>query len=226
MEELPTVGAYTLAQEPQCGERARRLLDGARPMNMAKTRRRLSQRLRGDAALAHSERRKPNIRDFPTPNDLSTEEQAVYRAAAAGYLALFGDTSAIVLDLPRRLTLDESGIELAANPGLCVETDEGSELRVLAINGTEPRIAPSALHAAAMLAPSDALPIRVVAADLLSLETTESRITGGEVEAAWNWATERAAAWRAATDRPTFNHDGCRTCEFVWGCPTHPRVAR
>jgi hypothetical protein len=221
MEELPALSAFTLSQTPRCGERARRVLEGSRGAKMASTRFRLGQRLQEDAALAHSERRAPHPRDFPTPSDLTAEERAVYRAAASGYLLLFGDTPALALDVPRRAELDGLGIEIAGRPGIFVDTDDGTELRMLRTSGTAPQISEPQRHAIALLAGADLSPIRAIVADLLSLETATATITSDDVEPAYLWAKERVGVWRDASTGPAANHGGCLYCEFVWDCGVH-----
>jgi len=114
---------------------------------MASTRYRLGQRVQEDAGLAHSERRVPHERDFPTPSDFGAEERAVYRAAASGYLVLFGEVPALTLDVPRRVELDGLDIELAGRPGIFVDTDHGSEVRMLRIAGTAPHVTEAQQHA-------------------------------------------------------------------------------
>jgi hypothetical protein len=223
VEELVTLGAYTLAQEPRCGERARRVLEGSRGSATASVRWRLGQRVREDAVLAHAERRAPHPRDFPTPTDLTAEERAVYRAAASGYLVLFGDVPAIAVDVARRAELEGLGVELAARPGLFVDTDDGIELRMLRMSGTTPHIADGPRHAAALVIAAELMPVRVIAADLLSLETTTGTITADDAEPAREWARARVEAWREAVGRPAVNHAGCRACEFIWNCPIHAK---
>jgi hypothetical protein len=225
VEQLPALSAYTLSQEPRCGLRAQRLLDGSRGAKMASTRFRLGQRVQEDAALAHSERRAPHPRDFPTPSDLTTEERAVYRAAASGYLVLFGDAPALTLDVPRRVELDALDIELAGRPGLFVDTDDGTELRMLRMSGTAPHITESQRHAVALLAGADLSPIRAIVADLLSLESATLTITSDDVEPAYKWASERLAVWRDAAGGAPVNHGGCLYCEFVWDCRMHRSTA-
>ncbi len=219
--ELPGISTYTLARDARCGERARRVLDGSRGATMARTRWRLGQRLRADAALAHSERRVPHPRDFPTPTELTAEERAVYRAAASGYLVLFGDVPALAIDLPRNVEVSGSGIELTDRPGLFVDSDGHTELRVLRFAGTAPRASDGLRHATALVAGESLLPLRAVVADLLSLETAEITVTAGDVAPALEWVHERLAAWRAAAERPAANHGGCLYCEFVWDCGVH-----
>jgi hypothetical protein len=221
VEDLPALSAYTLSQEPRCGLRAQRLLSGARGAKMASTRYRLGQRVQEDAALAHSERRAPHARDFPTPADLTAEERAVYRAAASGYVLLFGDAPALTLDVPRRVELDGLGIELAGRPGLFVDTDDGTELRMLRMSGTAPHTTDAQRHAIALLAGADLSPIHAIVADLLSLETAAVTVTSDDVEPAYKWASERLTVWRDAAERGPVNHNGCLYCEFVWDCRMH-----
>jgi hypothetical protein len=224
MEELPRLNAFTLAQEPRCGERARRLLDGAKGKAVtASTRWRLGQRVREDAALAHAEHRRPHRRDFPTPNELTSEECAVYSAAAAGYVLLFGEVAASTIDVPGVVTLPELGIDFGGRPGLFVDTDDGMELRLLRIAGTEPHIADYQVYAAALLTPGDRLPIRAIAADLLSLQTATTAITADHAAAAREWCDTRVHAWRDAADAGGFDHRDCLYCTFVWDCRVHKR---
>ncbi len=226
MEETVALSAFTLAHEPRCGERARRLLDGARGKAVAASVRwRLGQRVREDIALAHAELRTPHARDFPTPRDLTSEECAVYAAAVSGYLLLFGDVPARALDVAGRAALSEPGIELAARPGMFVDTDDGTELRMLRLAGTEPHIEDQHRHAAALLAPSDCFPVRIVAADLLSLATTTVTIDADDVARALEWFDGRVGAWRAAAEIGGFDHRDCLYCSFVWDCRVHRRSA-
>lgn len=219
--ELPGISTYTLARDPRCGERARRVLDGARGAAMARTRWRLGQRLREDVALAHAERRTPHARDFPTPSDLTAEERAVYHAAATGYLVLFGEIPACTVEPARRVEIDGAGLELTDRPGIFVDTDEGTELRVLRFSGAAPQASDSLRHATALVAGDELLPVRVVLADLLSLETATITVTASDIPPAREWVNERVDVWRDAASGPPANHGGCLYCEFVWDCRVH-----
>jgi hypothetical protein len=197
------------------------VLDGARGAAMARTRWRLGQRLREDAALAHAERRTPHPRDFPTPNDLSAEEREVYRAAARGYLVLFGEVPARAIEPARRVQIEGADLELTDRPGLFVDTDDGTELRVLRFSGAAPHASDALRHATALVAGDALLPVRVVLADLLSLETTTTTVTADDIGPAREWVDERVTVWRDAASGPAANHGGCLYCEFVWDCRVH-----
>ncbi len=197
------------------------MLAGSRGATMASTRFRLRQRIREDAALAHAEFRAAGPADFPAPSDLTSEERAVYRAAATGYITLFADRPGVTLDIGKSVPIPEAGIEVAARPGVFLRCGDGNELRALRLDGTTPRLTDAIRHAVALLAGADFTPMRIVVVDLLSLETVTATIEPSEVAPSSAWVDERLAAWRGAIIGNAVNGAACLQCEFVWDCPIH-----
>src|SRR3954451_12332559 len=94
----------------------------------------VSNRIDADARLAQAECGPPRPEAFVEPSELEPEQQLLYRAAARGYLDVFGAQDAIVVDLGFRTALPELGVELASNLGIAAELpDGGRELRKILV---------------------------------------------------------------------------------------------
>lgn len=225
MDAPPEVWASLLDAPPDCGERARRILRGARGQAYLNDLRfAVIGRVREDARLAHAELRAPQPADFPTADGLEPEQAAVYRAAARGYLALF-PAPARALDAAIGVECDERSVVLRPPRDLVVETADGRvELRRLGAAGRRATIGAGLVHAIALCAAQwRAERVHVVAADLLALETAEVVV---DVDAT---AVADAREWLATgfdelverARRAARAGRECASCEFVWDCPVH-----
>ena len=228
MEDLPSVSPSQLRRDPECGHRAAQLLAGASgKATLGSARWAVDSRLRGDAELAHSELRVANESSFPVPSDLTVEQQAVHRAAARGYLAVFGTEPTRSTELPRSRSFDDLGVTFRANPGIgLVHADGRVEIRRVQARGSVPVIDDVDGHTIALLLgelPSTPPAVHLVAADLLSLEVTE-RVCDpvGEFDDAFAWLVARLAQWRSVAGRGrAVAGSECGQCVYVWNCPVH-----
>jgi hypothetical protein len=185
----------------------------------------ISNRITNDARLAHAELGPPRAEAFVDPAELEPEQQRLYRAAVAGYLALFGETPCLSADLGWRTVLSEHEVELVGDVGLAVELPDGTrELRGLKFGSGGVRIDPTdvavALVRTAEWAPEQ---LRITVADLLSLECeTYEPDVAAERERAAEWVSARVEiVKRHAQDaRPSAGSD-CNGCAFISGCKAH-----
>jgi len=188
----------------------------------------VSNRVEADARLAQSESGTPRAEAFVDPRELEPEQRALYRAARRGYLDIFGDTPARVVELDFRTPLPELGVDLASSLGVAAELDGGErELRKVLV-GSAREGAPLiddvdlrvALVRTASWAPEH---LRVVAADVIQLrvQTFEPDLAPAR-EAAIEWIDERVprVLELAADARPRAGRD-CQGCAFVAGCSAH-----
>ena len=226
MDELATLTSWDLRDRPMCGEQLRRRLDGVTGQYIVTQRFQVASRLFGDIALAHSELRCATTADFPTPNELFAEQQHVYRAAANGYLALFGSVEAVALDPPRSRSFPEHGIEFRAPKPLVVELADGAtQIRTLQLRSGVPTLNDATIMSFALVWHDTftASSIEYVVADLLALEVRTAMIDLSELrERAESWFEERLEHVRsvAAESRPVTGAD-CADCRYIWNCPPH-----
>ena len=189
----------------------------------------VSQRIESDIRLAHSEMRAPRPGDFPPATELYPEQQRVHAAAAAGYLALFGTVEARTTDAvdPMSTELGDPVVRLIGGIGVALETaDGGRELRAVRAGRRDGDDLLDAvdvwfalLRAGDWAAPS----MRMVAADLLSLEIVEHHVdVAAELPKARAWFEDRSARVEAIADRsrPRVGSD-CAGCPAIAGCPKH-----
>ncbi len=231
MEELAVVSPWDLRDDPGCAERLRRRLAGDQGRFVANPRFQIMTRLRGDISLAHSELRRPTPKDFPDPEDLFEEERAVYRAAANGYLALFGTTNARTIDVDRFKDFPEFGVQLRANPGIVVElADHSIQVRSLRAAARTPTVRINDVYALALLLHEHfaETPIELVATDLLALELDSQRLVLDDfIEPAMAWLASRLAVIRAAAQIGGLQTGvECNDCPFVWKCPAFESIRR
>ncbi|MCU1426803.1 MAG: hypothetical protein JWL83_803 [Actinomycetia bacterium] len=211
-----------------CRRRLALELDNQRGNPPGNARFEVSNRISADARLAHTELAPPEARAFVLPTELLAEQQRVYAAAVAGYLTLFGSTSARAVDTSFETPLPELEVRLVGDIGVALETDDGVEVRVLRVGDRG--------HARSLLddidlrfitlraAPwSHGRPLRLVVAELLNLDHATFDIDVDErAPAAYEWVAERVAFIRsiADSDAPRAGHD-CLGCRFVNGCRAH-----
>jgi hypothetical protein len=226
-DDLPVVSLGLLAREPECGERIARTLEGARGDGPANARWSVAQRIRGDVRLAHTEMRVPLASHFPNPTDLRTEQQTQYRAAANGYLELFGDRAACVIDVGRsERTFPELGIRLAAAVGILLRTVTGDlELRKLDVSDRPARVDDSLAFAVALLAEDwrGAERVHVISSDLLALDIADTWVDCSALAPqAAEWLAGRVATLRERADeRRVIAGGDCSMCSHIWNCPAH-----
>jgi hypothetical protein len=215
--------------EEMCRRRLAKELDDQRGNARGSARFGVSNRLQADARLAHTEFAPPDPKAFVVPAELLREQQRVYRAGVAGYLALFGEQPARAIDTRFDTTLDDVEVRLVGDIGLALDTDDGCELRVLRLGerGFGQALLDDVdlqfvlLRAAEWAAERG--PLRVVAADVLQVARVDFVLEFGDaLDNAQAWARERIAAIRAYADdpRPRAGRD-CLGCPFVAGCAAH-----
>ena len=230
MTDLAIIAAADLRDGDRCTQRLRRRLDGARGGWMGNARWSVGSRVSADARLAHSIMRAATAMDFPDPTDLVPEQIATYRAAASGYLAMFGDEAAEVVEIERRRSFEAQGVSFAAGLGITVMTNQHPlEIRKLSVTGRPPSIDRAARLAIALVVADQTseTTVRVVHADLISLELDAEDLNLSEliVEAeSWFTGALAAAQARVADPHPKTG-DECTYCEYIWDCAAH-RVAR
>jgi hypothetical protein len=189
----------------------------------------VSNRFSADARLAHTEMAPPDPRAFVEPSELLPEQRHAYRAAVAGYLALFGDEAARAVDLGFDTVLADLEVRLVGDVGLALETPGGCELRVLRLG--ERGFGQSLLDdvdlrfATMRAAPwaGDDATLRIVVADVLNVERAEFVVdVAAQLDDARAWVTDRIAAIRdlALDPQPKAGRD-CLGCRFVAGCRAH-----
>jgi hypothetical protein len=231
-DELPRVTRRHLRLgDDACGRRLAAELFRARDHHhnrAANVRFEVSQRVEADARLAHAEMRAPRPGDFPAARDLLPEQQRVHAAAAAGYLALFGDVAARASDAVDPFSTSEAGVSLTGGVGIALDrADGGREVRALRIGHRADdgllddvdlrfgvlRIAPWAGGGR----------VDLVTADLLTLEQDRRTIDlETELQPARSWLTQRVE-WIddvAVAGRVRPGAD-CRDCPVVAGCRAH-----
>ena len=189
----------------------------------------VSNRLVEDARLAHAELRVARATDFPSPSDLLLEQQRVYRAAAGGYVALFGARPARAVTVDAWETeLPDLAVRLVGSLGLALETADGSpELRTvrLGVAGYRPLIDDVERRVIVVRSAAwvGARPLRLVVVDLLAGELVEEQLdVAAALPEALDWVAARVAVVkeRAVDPVPKAGSD-CRGCGFIPGCRAH-----
>jgi hypothetical protein len=189
----------------------------------------VSNRLTNDVRLAHTEFAPPDARAFVVPLEMLPEQQRVYRAGVAGYLALFGDQAARAIDTRFDTALDDLEVRLVGDIGVALDTEDGCELRVLRVGerGFSQSLLDDVdlrfvvLRAAAWAEGRG--PLRVVAADVLQVAHADLVVdVDAALAPAREWLAERVDAIKRLVedDRPRAGHD-CLGCRFVSGCIAH-----
>jgi len=188
----------------------------------------VSNRVEADARLAQSESGSPRAEAFVEPRELEPEQQALYRAAARGYLDAFGDTSARIVELGFRTSIPELGVELSSNLGLPAELDDGRrELRKILVGSQRgAKLLDRVDIRVALVRTEEWAPeqLEIVVVDVIDqrraahapdLETDRAE--------ARTWIGDRVArVLELASDpRPRAGRD-CQGCAFISGCSKHP----
>jgi hypothetical protein len=188
----------------------------------------VSNRVEADARLAQAETGAPRPEAFVQPHELEPEQQALYRAAARGYLDTFGGRQARVVDLGYRTALPELGVELSSNLGIAAElTDGGRELRRVLVGARRDALLLDAVDVRiALVRTEEWAPVQL---EIVAVDVIEQRHTSlaPDVEAdraeAHEWIAGRVARVLelAADGRPQAGRD-CQGCAFISGCSKHP----
>jgi hypothetical protein len=226
--ERVTLG-HLRAAETMCRRRLAREHAGLRGRWSPSPRYAVGNRIVEDARVAHAELRAPGARDFPTPTDLFPEQQLVYRAAAAGYVALFGGRPARAVTVDAWETeLPELAVRLVGSLGLALETADGSpELRSLRLGlaGNRPLIDDGERRVLIVRSAAwvGARPLRLVVVDLLAGEIVEEELdVAAALPEALDWVATRLGIVRARVADPVAKAGAdCRGCPYVPGCQAH-----
>lgn len=229
-EELPHLSPRHLrSADEMCRRRlAREIHSGKRNVNKtADMRFAVSNRIEADARLAQSECGPPAREAFVDPRDLETEQRALYRAAARGYLDEFGESDAVVVDLGFRTHLPELGVELSSNLGIAAEhADGGRELRKILVGARRDGRLLDPVDARMMLVRTEEwAPVQL---DIVAVDVIEQRRTlhvpdlDADRAEAHEWIATRVARVLdlAADGRARAGRD-CQGCAFIAGCSEH-----
>jgi hypothetical protein len=162
------------------------------------------------------------------PRELEPEQQALYRAAARGYLDAFGHSNARIVDLGFRTSLPKLGVELSSNLGLAAELDDGGrELRkVLVGSQRAQRLLNEIDTRVALVRTEEWAPVQleIVVVDVIDQRrATHTPDLETERARAHEWiATRVERILELASDpRPSAGRD-CQGCAFISGCAKHP----
>jgi hypothetical protein len=226
--ERVTLG-HLRAAETMCRRRLAREHAGLRGRWSPSPRYAVGNRIVEDARVAHAELRAPRAQDFPTPTDLFPEQQLVYRAAAGGYVALFGARPARAVTVDAWETeIPELEVRLVGSLGLVLETADGSpELRSLRLGlaGNRPLIDDGERRVLIVRSAAwvGARPLRLVVVDLLAGEIVEEELdVAAALPDALDWLTTRVAVVRARAADPVPKAGAeCRGCPYIPGCRAH-----
>jgi hypothetical protein len=195
----------------------------------------VSNRFSADARLAHTEFAPPDPRAFVEPSELLPEQVRAYRAAVAGYLALFDDEVARAVDLGFETVVADLEVRLGGDVGLALETPAGCELRVLRLgergfgqsllDDVDLRFATmrAAAWTGAGTGTGTGTTLRIVVADVLNVERAEFVVdVDAQLDDARAWVAERVKVIRDLTvDAPPKPGRDCLGCRFVAGCRAH-----
>jgi len=184
----------------------------------------VSNRIEKDAWVAKEEPGPVRTHAFVDPAELEPEQNALYRAARAGYLERFGADEGTTVELSWTRALPELDAELVANPGLgFVRADNTHEVRRLRVG--------RAAHfdgvdvAAIALLTEEWAPEELTVVEINLLDFDEQRLDL-DVERdradAIEFVSMRVArlAELAADGRARAGRD-CQGCPFIAGCPAH-----
>jgi len=230
-DELPRISPRHLRlADEMCRRRlAREVHSGKRNVNKTGDMRfAVSNRIEADARLAQAEPGLPRPEAFVQHRDLEPEQQALYSAAARGYLDAFGGSHARIVDLGFRTALPELGVELSSNPGIAAELDDGGrELRKVLVGARRDSLLFDPVDVRiALVRTEEWAPVQL---DIVAVDVIEQRRAqhAPDVEAdraeAFSWIGDRVARVLelAADARPRAGRD-CQGCAFISGCTKHP----
>lgn len=232
-EELPRVTPALLRRaDDMCRRRlAREHAGGKRYANKGSDARfAVSNRVVNDARLAHAEAGPVRAEAFVDPAELDPEQRHLYRAAVAGYLAVFGDRPGRSTDLGWRTSLPGLGVDLVGDVGLAIDPDDGPpELRIVKLGGRRqgaPLVDDVDLNVALVRtegwAPRE---LRIIAVDVISLDSTEPSFDLATArQDAHAWLADRVARVKRNAAHGKAKPGGdCSGCAFIAGCGAHPQ---
>jgi hypothetical protein len=222
--------AHLRRADEMCRRRLAREVSGAkqRANKTADMRFAVSNRIEADARLAQSEPGPPRPEAFVEPRDLEPEQQALYRAAARGYLDAFGTSHATIADLGFRTALPALGVELSSSLGLAAELDDGGrELRRILVGARrDSKLIDAVDVRIALVRTEEWAPVHL---DIVAVDVIEQRRAAhttdveADREEARSWIADRVTRVLelAADPRPRAGRD-CQGCAFISGCTKHP----
>ena len=186
----------------------------------------VSNRLVGDARLAHAEMTPPRPEAFVEPTELDHEQRALYRAASAGYLSFFGARPGRIADLGWRTTFPDLGVDLVGDIGLAIDSPDGrKELRALSIGSRKRTLLDDVDVRVALLRTEAWAPdqVRIVAVDVIEQQSVElTPDLPSERKEAHDWLGERVELiQRLADDGRARAGSDCSWCPFIAGCGAH-----
>jgi hypothetical protein len=230
-DDLPRISPRHLRLADElCRRRlAREVHSGKRNVNKtADMRFAVSNRIEADARLAQAEPGPPRPEAFVEPLDLEPEQQALYRAAARGYLDAFATPAATVVDLGFRTAIPELGVELSSNLGIAAELDDGGrELRKVLVGARrDAKLFDAVDVRIALVRTEEWAPVQldIVAVDVIEQRrATHSPDLEADRAEAHSWIGDRVrrVLELAADPRPQAGRD-CQGCAFISGCTKHP----
>ncbi len=185
----------------------------------------VERRLLTDIATAHSELGVANRAAFPTPTDLSLEEQQVYSAAAIGYLTVFPEPFVVVpLEDEWETTDPALGYRWVGPVTLAgIDGDGHARIRHAAVGRRALQLDDAALALLALRTETFAEVVLVDRAALIDADRLDPiRIDTAARVAARAWAVERAEHLLTIGDdaRPRMGRD-CMGCPYVAQCPVY-----
>lgn len=185
----------------------------------------VERRLLTDIATAHSELGVPDRAAFPTPTDLSPEEQRVYQAAMIGYLTVFPEPFVVApLDDEWESIDPELGYRWVGPvtlPGL--DSEGRARVRLAAVTRRSVQLDEAAHALIALRTESLGELVYIDRAALIDADRLEPIVIDADARAqARTWAVERAERLLAIGDdaRPRMGRD-CMGCPYVAQCPVY-----
>jgi hypothetical protein len=185
----------------------------------------VERRLLTDIATAHSELCVPDRAAFPTPTDLSLEEQRVYRAAMIGYLTVFPEPFVVMPLGDEWESVDpELGYRWVGPvtlPG--IDAEGRARVRLAAVTRRAIQLDDAAHALIALRTESFAERVYVDRAALIDADRLEPIVIDAEArDRARVFAVERAERLLTIDDdpRPRMGRD-CLGCPYVAQCPVY-----
>jgi hypothetical protein len=210
--------------EQMCPRRLKHEYESGKKLNRhSDARFEVSNRVSEDARLAHAEMVAPRPEAFVDPSDVEPEQRALYRAAATGYLRMFGVDAVLAEDIGRSTDEPELGVRLSGTPGLAVKHADGhAEVRVLRIGSSGSLLDDTDIRFTLLRAGAWAgAALDITAVDLLDCRQIACTLdVEAELPGARSWLAERITVieGRVDRDRPVAGID-CRGCTCIPGCP-------
>jgi hypothetical protein len=191
---------------------------------------RVSNQVTADVRLVHTDLAAPRIGQFVPTDDLTPEQQAVYRLATRWYVTLFADRAVRVVDEDPWGTDLPGDVRLVGPAGLAfTDADDHAEIRLLSFGGRQGRtteLVDSPMVRFALLRRPDWLrgrTVRVGVADLVRGTYVETTIdTVAVLPGIEDWLAGRLDVIRGRIAAPTARRGlECAWCPFIAGCEAH-----